>query len=134
MPLERTNIDPAICNYLDLHIKLREKRISVYDKTQDFPFNVIKYVSPLSNLHSNVIYGILYSQLIRTARICNHLDDFVNKAAFIIMSYRKRNAERTKMALRIARFVSNYSSLLTKFGLYAKKDIYDLLNQLFALL
>ncbi len=133
LPLEKTNIVQYECNYLDLHINTRDKRIRVYDKTKDFNFPVVKYVSPESNLHDNVIYGVLYSQLIRTARICNKLEDFLNLSLEMLEIYQRRNADSAKIAFRIARFAANYPALLVKYGLYSKQDIFNaILKKLFA--
>ncbi len=132
LPLEKTNTCQYECNYLDLHINIKDKRITVYDKTKDFNFPVVKYVSPESNLHDNVIYGVLYSQLVRTARICNKLEDFLNLSLEMLKIYRRRNADSAKIALRITRFVANYPGLLVKYGLYSKQDIHKaILKKLF---
>ncbi|MCP3684577.1 MAG: hypothetical protein GY861_18070, partial [bacterium] len=71
------------CNFLDLHIELmpnhRLPLISVYNKTDAFPFKVNRYTYPDSMISNKVHSTVIITQLIRFARITTQYHQFVLK-------------------------------------------------------
>ena len=69
-------IDSNMCNYLDVNVCLKPFHTKVYNKTDNFPFEVIALPHPDSCLHSKVLYNVVYSQTLRYLRICSDTELF----------------------------------------------------------
>ena len=66
-------------HFLDLNINISENNklsFKMYNKTDDFDFEVINFPFPESNIHSNITYSAFFSQLLRYARIYINYIDF----------------------------------------------------------
>ena len=48
----------------------------IYDKRDDFDFDIFNFPFLDGNVPRRPSYGVYISQLIRFARVCNHVDDF----------------------------------------------------------
>ena len=78
--MERTGNDNKNVNYLDLNIKvgINGPSISIYNKTDDFDFNVVSLTFPQSNIPIDVGYNVFYSQVLRYGNACSNLDYFLS--------------------------------------------------------
>ena len=74
--------------FLDLYIRVVDGKFvtGIYNKVDDFNFEVIDYPFPQSNIHSMLGYTTFYSQLIRFFRLCNNINDLLFRAK---LSYSK---------------------------------------------
>ncbi|MCP4585891.1 GIY-YIG nuclease family protein, partial [Pseudoalteromonas sp.] len=72
-----------VCNFLDLHIQLtttqRLPLVTIYNKTDAFPFKVNRYSYPDSRVSIKVHSVIILTQLIRFARIITQYHEFMLK-------------------------------------------------------
>ena len=124
LPIERTNTTDYECQYLDLHLILKpEFSIKVYDKTRDFDFPVIKYAHPKSAVHSRVILGTFYSQLVRFVRICSKIEDFIANAKMAITILSLKGVPKESLVLTLSRFCESFIRNFVKYGLFDRKDI-----------
>ena len=48
----------------------------IYDKRDDFDFDIVNFPFLDGDVPCRVSYGVYISQLIRFARVCNHVTDF----------------------------------------------------------
>ena len=51
-------------------------RIKIYDKRDDFDFDIANFPFLDSEVPRSTSYGVYISQLIRFARVSSHVDDF----------------------------------------------------------
>ena len=72
--LNRENVDDNSAHVLDLNINIVNQHfiVGVYDKRDDFPFDIVQYMSKCSNMSVDTLIGKFGSQLIRFSRICNN--------------------------------------------------------------
>ena len=63
--------------FLDLHLSVANGFVSskIYDKRDDFDFDIVNFPF-LEGDVPRASYGVYISQLIRFARVCNHVTDF----------------------------------------------------------
>ena len=73
---QNTNINSA--SVLELQIDIVEEKFmtGIFDKRNEFPFEVCRYPSTKSNIPDNTLHNVFYSQLIRIYRVCNFLTSF----------------------------------------------------------
>ena len=65
LQLNKANTSDTEAPFLDLHLSISNEFVStkIYDKRDDFDFDIVNY-------------GVYISQLIRFARVCSHVADF----------------------------------------------------------
>ena len=63
---------------LDLHLSVANGFVSskIYDKRDDFDFDIVNFPFLDGDVPRRASYGVYISQLIRFARVCNHVTDF----------------------------------------------------------
>ena len=64
--------------FLDLHLSIANGFVSskINDKRADFDFGIVNFPFLDSDVPRRASYGEYISQLIRLARVCNHVADF----------------------------------------------------------
>ena len=64
--------------FLDLHLSIANGFVSskTYDKRDDFNFDIVNFPFLDGHVPRRASYGVYNSQLIRFARVCNHVADF----------------------------------------------------------
>ena len=64
--------------FLDLHLSISNGFFSykIYDKRDDFDFDIVNFPFLDGDVPRRPSYGVYISQLIRFARECSHVDDF----------------------------------------------------------
>ena len=81
LTLKRTTESDTKLSYLDVSISIcRGKFVTeVYDKRDNFNFNIVKYPFMCSNIPARPTYDVYISQLIRINRIGENFDAFVKR-------------------------------------------------------
>ena len=82
LQLKGTSISSTEVCHLDTNIKTGDIntpfRISIYDKRDNFTFRIVNFPHMDSNIPANPAYGAFISQLVRYARICTSIVEFIN--------------------------------------------------------
>ena len=78
LQLNKANTSNTKTAFLDLDISIEDDIIitKIYDKRDDFTFNIVNFPYLDSDVPKSPSYGIYISQLVRYARACSKLDDF----------------------------------------------------------
>ena len=76
--MNKANISDTEAPFLDLHLSVANGFISskIYDKRDDFDFDIVNFPFLDGDVPRRASYGVYISQLIRFARVCNHVTDF----------------------------------------------------------
>jgi len=129
LPIEKSCSNNIFCNYLDLKIVLGNPCIiKLYDKTVDFNFNVVKFVFADSNIHSKIGANVLLSQLLRYARICTNIQDFVDNGKALISTAVRHGFKKTDVDVGIDKLWRNHSYALVKFSINTRKKFSHVLR------
>ena len=64
--------------FLDLHLSILNcfVKTKIYDKRDDFNFDIVNFPFLDGDVPRSTSYGVYISQLIRFARVSSHVDDF----------------------------------------------------------
>ena len=78
LKLNKTNITNTEAPFLDLHLSIANGFVSskIYDKRDEFHFDIVSFPFLGGDVPRRASYGVYISQLIRVARVCNHVSDF----------------------------------------------------------
>ena len=78
LQLNKANVSDAEASFLDLHLSISDGfvKAKIYDKRDDFDFDIVNFPFLDDDVPRSASYGFYISQLIRFARVSRHVDDF----------------------------------------------------------
>ncbi len=130
--LKVTNADKNRAAFLDLSIKIDNGvSFAVYNKTEDFNFEVVRYPFADSNMHTNVGLGVFYSQLIRVARICSRGTDFEKRLLDMYHTFLLHGYDREDLLKKFFHFAQRCRGLLFKYDICYRTDIVGIVDRVF---
>ena len=109
LKLKKTTESSTTLSYLDIKVGIVNGKYSteVYDKRDDFNFNIVNFSFLCSNIPSGPAYGVYISQLVRIGRICSNYSSFA-------LRHRKLTERLVHQGFR-------YSSLCKAFDKFARR-------------
>ena len=122
LQLNKANISDTEAPFLDLHLSVANGFVSskIYDKRDDFDFDIVNFPFLDGDVPRRASYGVYISQLIRFARVCNHVTDFNarNKcltAKLLQQGYRYHTLRKT-----FSKFYRRHYELISKYNVGLK--------------
>ena len=84
LQLNKANSSDAEAPFLDLNLSITNGIVSskIYDKRDDFNFEIVNFPFPDGDVPRSPSYGVYISLLIRFARVCSNVDDFNKRNLF----------------------------------------------------
>ena len=78
LQLNKNSVSDAEASFLDLHLPISDGFVKtrIYDKRDDFDFDIVNVPFLDGDVPRSASYGVYISQLIRFARVSSHVDDF----------------------------------------------------------
>ena len=78
LQLNKANTSDTEAPFLGLHLSISNGFVSskIYDKRDDFDFDIVNFPFLDGDVPRRPSYGVYISQLIRFAQVCSHVDDF----------------------------------------------------------
>ena len=123
--LTKENLGTNTATVLDLDITIIDNifNISVFDKTNNFNFEVVKYPSLKSNVPNQILYNVFYSQLVRFLNICNKESSFLSNVQNLCKKCKLKGADIAGLIKEIKKFFKKYSLLIKNLNLDLEKII-----------
>ena len=77
LQLNKANMSDTEASFLDLHLSISYGfvKTKIYDKRDDFDFDIVNFPFLDGDVPLSTSYGVYISQLIRFARVSSHVDD-----------------------------------------------------------
>ena len=131
LEIKDTTESNTSASYLDLLLSIEsdgQLRTSLYDKRDDFNFDITNFPFLSSNIPSSPAYGVFISQLIRYARACSSYECFILRAARLSSQLLGQGyiMERLKSSLR--KFYGRYGDLIKHYEVSLSKMLHDILG------
>ena len=78
LQLNKANISDTEAPFLDLHLCVANRFVSskIYDKRDHFDFDIVNFPFLDGDVPRRASYAVYIFQVIRFARVCNHVADF----------------------------------------------------------
>ena len=129
--LNKENKRDDQCTFLDINIHIKNNKIitNLYDKRNDFKFDITNFPNLSGNIHTKRTHGIVISQLIRYSRVCLLVDDFITVSKVLIHKLRKQYFSDNLLRAKFSYFYDKYYHLITHY----KHSKLRLMNAIFAL-
>ena len=103
LQLNKANTTDTKAPFLDLHLSIANRFVSskIYDKRDEFDFDIVNFPFLDVDVPRRASYGVYISQLIRFGRVCNHVADF-----------NARNKCLTAKAIGIRNFIKHFLNFI----------------------
>ena len=103
--------------YLDLTFIIEGNNrlyTKLYDKRDDFDFDIVNFPFLSSNIPSGPSYGVYILQLIRYARRCSYYDNFRYRCR-LLLTNPCQNYEMKRLRNSFKKFYGRYPDLIRKY-------------------
>ena len=93
--LNKANVSDAEASFLDLHLSISDGfvKTKIYDKRDDFDFDILNFPFLDGDIPRSASYGVYISQLIRFARVSSQVDDFNTRNKVLTAKLLKQRIE-----------------------------------------
>ena len=111
LELNRENTGYKSASVLEMQIDIigDKFQVNVYDKRDNFGFQVFRYPSIRSNIPDKTLYNVFYSQLVRFSRVCNNRDGFISALKTLKGRVLSKGANKSLLQATFKRFWGNYN-------------------------
>ena len=88
----KVNSSDTEATFLDLHLSISNNIVStkIYDKRDDFDFEIVNFSFLDGDIPRSKSYGVYISQLIRFAKASSHVADFNTPNKFLTQKFLKQ--------------------------------------------
>ena len=120
--LNKANSSDTEAPFLDLNLLITNGIVSsqIYDKRDDFNFEIVKFPFLDGDVPGSPSYGVYISQLIRFARVCSNVDDFDNRNLFLTAKLLKHGYRYHIIRKAFSKFYHKNSELIVNFTIGLK--------------
>ena len=120
--LNKANTSDTESPFLDLHLSISNGFVSskIYDKRDDFDFDIVNFPFLDGDVPRRPSYGVYISQLIRFARVCSHVDDLNTRNKCLTAKLLKQGYRYHKLRKAFSKFYRRHYELISKFNVGLK--------------
>ena len=110
--LNKANMSDTEASFLYLHLSISNGfvKTKIYDKRDDFDFDIVIFPFLDGDVPRLTSYGVYISQLIRFARVSSHIDDFNTRNKVLTGNFSDKNIDSIKF---VRRFQNCIGGILT---------------------
>ena len=117
LQLNKANTSDTEAAFLDLHLSISNDIVStkMYDKRDDFDFEIVNFPFLDGDVPHPTSYGVYISQLNRFARASSYITDFNNHNKLLTQKLLKQGYWYHKFRKPFSKFYRRYYDLISKF-------------------
>ena len=118
LQLNKANTTDTEAPFLDLHLSISNGFVSskIYDKRDDFDFDVVGFPFLDGDVPRSASYGVYISQLVRFARVSSHVVDFNARSGGLAAGLLQQGYRYHKLRKTFSRFYRRHYELVSEFG------------------
>ena len=122
LQLNKANASDTEAAFLDLHLSISNGIVStkIYDKRDDFDFEIVNFPFLDGDVTRSTSYGVYISQLIRFARASSYVTDFNTRNKLLTQKLLKQGYRYHKLRKTFSKFYRRYFDLISKFQIGLK--------------
>ena len=117
LQLNKANASDTEAAFLDLHLSISNDIVSIkiYDKRDDFYFEIVNFPFLDGDVPHSTSYGVYTSQLILFARASSYVADFNTRNKLLTPKLLKQGYQYHKLRKTFSKFYRRYYDLISKF-------------------
>ena len=110
LQLNKANASDTEAAFLDLHLSISNDIVStkIYDKRDDFDFEIVNFPFLDGDVPRSTSYGVYISQLIRFARASSYVTDFNTRNKLLTQKLLKQGYRYHKLRKTFSKFYRRY--------------------------
>ena len=118
LQLNTANNTDTEAPFLDLHLSIANGFVcsKIYDKRDDFDFDIVNFPFLDGDAPCRASYGVYISQHIRFARVCNHVADFNARNKCLTANLLQQGYMYHKLRKNFSKFYRRHYELISKFN------------------
>ena len=118
LQLNKANTSDTEAPFLDLHLSISNGFVSskIYDKRDDFDFDIVNFPFLDGDVPRSTSYGVYISQLIRFARVSSHVVDFNARNKSLTAKLLQQGYRYHKLRKTFSKFYRRHYELVSKFN------------------
>ena len=122
LQLSKANTSDTEAPFLDLHLSISNGFVSskIYDKRDDFAFDIVNFPFLDGDVPRSASYGVYISQLIRFARVSSHVADFNARNKSLTAKLLQQGYRYRKLRKTFSKFYRRHYELVSKFNVGLK--------------
>ena len=101
-------------------------QVKLYDKRDDFNFDIVNFPFLSSNIPKSPAYGFFVSQLIRYARASSLYEDFIMRSQLLTSKLLEQGFTRNRLIATFKKFYGRHGVLVDRFKVSVTNIIIDL--------
>ena len=131
LQLNKANTSDTETPFFDLHLSISNGFVSskIYDKRDDFDFDIDNFPFLVGDVPRRPSYGVYISQLIRFARVCSHVDDFNTRNKCLTAKLLQQGYRYHKLRKAFSKFYRRHYELISKFNVGLKSLLHQGLSK-----
>ena len=116
---------------MDLHLSISNGFVSfkIYDKLDDFDFDIVNFPFLDGDGPRSTSYGVYISQLIRFARVCSHVTDFNARNKSLTAKILQQGYRYHKRRKTVSKFYRRHYELVFEFNVGFKPLLHQSLSE-----
>ena len=122
LQLTEANVSDAEASFLDLHLSISDGfvKTKIYDKRDDFDFDIVHFPFLDGDVPRSASYGVYISQLIRFARVSSHVDDFNTRNKVLTAKLLSQGYRYHKLRKAFSKFYRRHFDMVSKYNVGLK--------------
>ena len=114
LQLNKANTTDTEAPVLDLHLSIANGFVSstIYDKHDDFDFDIVNFPFLDGDFPRRALYGVYFSQLIRFARVYNHVADLNARIKYLTAKLLQQGYRYHKLRKTFSNFFLRHYELM----------------------
>ena len=131
LKLNKANTSDTETPFLDLHLSISNGFVSskIYDKRDDFDFDIVNFPFLDGDVPRSTSYGVYISQLIRFARVSSHVVDFNARNKSLTAKLLQQDYRYHKLRKTFSKFYRRHYELVSKFNVGLKTLLHQGLSE-----
>ena len=115
LQLKKANASDTKAAFLDLHLSISNDIVStkIYDKRDDFDFEIVNFPFLDGDVPPSTSYGVNISQLIRLTRASSYVADFNTRNKLLTQKLLKQGYQYHKFCKTFSKFYRRYYDLIS---------------------
>ena len=116
--LNQANVSDTEASFLDLHLSISDGfvKTKIYDKRDDFNFDIVNFPFLDGDVPRSKSYGVYISQLTRFARVSSHVDDFNTRNQILTAKLLRQGYRYHKIREAFSKFYLRHFDIESKYN------------------
>ena len=122
LQLNKTNVSDTDASFLDLHLSISDGfvKTKIYDKRDDFDFDIVNFPFLDGDVRRSTPYGVYISRLIRFARVSSHVGDFHTRNKVLTANLLRQGYRYHKIRKAFSKFYRRHFDVMSKYNVGLK--------------